>query len=154
AKADPGLAQALIEQILHIADTETYMGPPPQDQPYPQGVTKFMAWGAGTAQGRYADVFAFASLFAKNPSDKQKYLNAVSQYADYALGLNPMGMSYYTGLGVDQPNSPLHLDSYFTKYGVADGHNQDHAGHPIGNVPGILVYGPTDGRSGMQYQSA
>ena len=130
------------------------MGPEPENQPYPQGVTRFMGFGAATAQGRYADVYAFASLFTTDPARKQRYTNAVSQYADYALGLNPLGMSYYTGLGTDQPVSPLHLDSFFTKYGLSDGVTAEHVRKPIGNVPGILVYGPTEGRSGTPYQRA
>jgi len=151
---DDGLAAALKNQIMRTADTGTYMGPAPENDAYPQGVTKFMGWGAATAQGRYADAFVFASHLATDAEKKQKYINAVSQYADYALGLNPMGMSYYTGLGTDQPISPLHLDSYFTKYGLSDGVTSDHVGRPIGNVPGILIYGPTEGRSGVPYQRA
>jgi len=149
---DATLAQQLKDVIFHIADTETYMGPPPEGQPYPQGVTRFLGWGSGTAQGRYADVYAFASLLTPDASKKQAYLNAVSQYADYSLGLNPLGVSFYTGLGTDQPRSSAHLDSYFTKYGASDGITSDHVDHPIGNVPGILLYGPADGRSGAAYQ--
>ncbi len=113
-----------------------------------------MGFGASTAQGRYADVYAFATLFAADAAKKQRYINAVSQYADYALGLNPMGLSYYTGLGTDQPISPLQLDSYFTKLGLADGITNEHLNKPLGNVPGILIYGPTEGRSGAPYQLA
>ncbi len=61
---------------------------------------------------------------------EQKYLDGISQLADYALGLNPLGKSYVTGLGENPPHNPLHLDSYFTyKKG-------------LGNVPGIVIYGP------------
>jgi endoglucanase len=155
---DATLVQALKNKLLSYADSESYMGPPPENAPYPQGVTKFLAWGAGTAQGRYADVWMYGSLFTTDPVKKQNYINAVCQYADFSLGLNPMGMSYYTGLGVDQPNSPLDCNSYFTKYGLSDGvtadTHRDSAGNPIGNVPGILVYGPTEGRSGLDYETA
>ena len=170
ATTDDTLAQSLKNAIFNFADNGTYMGPAPETQAYPQGVTRFMGWGAATAQGRYADPFAFAYLLSTDVSKKQKYWNAASQYADYALGLNPMGISYfsglkehfaslggakYAGLVADQVQSPLHLDSYFTKYGASDGvSSPSHAGHPIGNVPGILVYGPTDGRSGAGYQLA
>lgn len=155
---DATLVQDLKNKILYYADTGTYMGPPPENEPYPQGFTAFLGWGAGTAQGRYADVWIYGSRFTTDPVKKQQYINAVSQYGDYSLGLNPMGMSYYTGLGVDQPNSPLDCNSYFTKYGLSDGitadTHRDGAGNPIGNVPGILVYGPVTDRSGAGYETA
>lgn len=151
---DAALAGKLNDQIFRFADNGTYMGPAPETEPYPQGVTKFMGFGAATAQGRYADVYVFASRFATDATKKQRYINAVSQYADYSLGLNPMGVSYYTGLGSDVPISPLHLDSYFTKYGLSDGVTSDHLNHSRGSVPGILLYGPSEGRSGAPYQLA
>jgi hypothetical protein len=94
----------------------------------------------------------YATLFTNNPTTLQKYINAVCQYADFPLGLNPMNMSYYTGLGTDRPNTPLDCNSYFTKFGVSDSvtlhsdgslENFQTNGLPIGNVPGIVVYGPT-----------
>ncbi|MBC7817554.1 MAG: glycoside hydrolase family 9 protein, partial [Planctomycetaceae bacterium] len=151
---DSGLVAALKNQIFRYADKGTYMGPAPEHEPYPQGVTRFMGFGAATAQGRYADVYAFASLLTADAAKKQRYIDAVRQYADYALGLNPMGLSYYTGLGTDQPISPLHLDSYYTKHGLSDGVTNEHVGKSIGNIPGILIYGPTEGRSGAAYQTA
>lgn len=149
---DGALASALRSRILTFADRGGYMGPPPENLPYPQGVSKSLGWGSGVAQGRYADLYCFAWLLTTDSVKQQVYFNAVSQYADYALGLNPLGMSFYTGLGTDQPNSPLHCDSYFTKKGLSDGVNHDHAGKPKGNVPGMLVYGPTMGRSNISYQ--
>ncbi|MDQ1924289.1 glycoside hydrolase family 9 protein [Massilia pseudoviolaceinigra] len=151
---DPALAQALKDRIVYFADRGGYVGPPPESQAYPQGATAFLAWGATTTQGKYADVYAFASLFAANAGKKQAYINAVSQYADFSLGLNPLGRSFVTGLGTDTPQSPAHLDSYFTKYGLADGAGANPHVKAIGNVPGIVVYGPTEGRSGAAYQTA
>jgi len=151
---DEDLAAALRSRILRHADRGTYMGPPPEQLPYPQGVTKFMGLGAATAQGRYADLYAFAYRLSDSPSDRQRFFNAAAQYGDFALGLNPLGMSFTTGLGTDQPRSPLHLDSYFTKYGIGDGITGDHQGRPKGNVPGILIYGPSRGRSRQPYQRA
>jgi endoglucanase len=152
------LQQNLKNLILGCAQTGTFMGPPPESQPYPQGVTKFMGWGAATAQGRYADTWMYACLLTNDTATLQRYTNAVAQYADFSLGLNPMNMSYYTGLGTDQPNSPTDCNSYYTKYGLSDGvtsdNHRDGNGNPIGNVPGILVYGPTDGNSGYDYQMA
>jgi endoglucanase len=156
--ANATLVQNLKNKILGCAQTGTFMGPPPETQPYPQGVTKFMAWGAATAQGRYADTWMYACLLTNDTATLQRYTNAVAQYADFSLGLNPMNISYYTGLGTDQPNSPLDCNSYYTKYGLSDGvtsdNHRDASGKPIGNVPGILLYGPTDGNSGTDYQMA
>jgi endoglucanase len=161
---DAALVQTLKNRVLQYADTQPYMGPPPETEPYPQGVTRYMNFGAGTAQGRYAELWIYATLCTTDSVKLPKYTNAVSQYADFPLGLNPMNMSYYTGLGTDQPISPLDCNSYFTKYGTNDRVTLNANGTaldnflsnniPIGNVPGICVYGPTDGRSEAKHQLA
>jgi endoglucanase len=147
------LATAMTNKILSFAANGGYMGGTPESSPYPQGATKFYSWGALTAQARYADIWVFASMFTTGAT-KQLYINAASQFQDYSLGLNPNNLSYTTGLGTDQAQSPLHLDSYYTKFGVSDGVTTDHVGHPIGNVPGITIYGGSDGRSNLSYQLA
>ena len=152
--ADQELAAKLRRRLLSHADRGTYMGPPPERLPYPQGVTKYMGLGAATAQGRYADLYAFAYRLSDSPDDRQRYFNAVAQYADFALGLNPLGISFTTGLGTDQPRSPLHLDSYFSKYGISDGITDDFPNLPRGNVPGILIYGPSRSSGRQPYQRA
>jgi len=129
------------------------MGFDPEEAFYPQGVTKAYGWGAATAQGRYADVYAFAYRLEEDSEKRAEYFSILSQFGDYALGLNPLGVSYVTGLGIVQPQSPLQLDSYFTKYGEIDGNNNSHEGVPIGNVPGILIFGPTAERSSVSYQA-
>ncbi len=96
------------------------------------------SWGNATSQGRYADPMIF--MYRLN-SDK-KYLNAISQLADYSLGLNPLGKSYVTGLGANPPNNPTHLDSYFS----------EKAGQ--GSVPGIVVYGPISDPSSVNWEKA
>ncbi|SHH30268.1 glycoside hydrolase family 9 protein [Massilia sp. CF038] len=151
---DAALAQALKQRIFSFADNGTYMGPAPENEAYAQGATKFVAWGAATTQGKYADVYAFAARFTSDSAKKQAYTNAVSQYADFSLGLNPLNRSFVTGLGTVVPRSPAHLDSYFTKFGLTDGVTQEHVGKPKGNVPGIVIYGPSQGRSGAAYQTA
>jgi endoglucanase len=108
---------------------------------YAQGATKAYGWGAGTAQGRYADVIAFAYRLEKDEDRRSMYFSILSQFADYALGLNPLGQSFVTSLGSVQVNSPLHLDSWFTRTQKG-----------IGVVPGLLVYGPSADRSGAEYQ--
>jgi len=148
------IADAARARILREAAKGGYMGFDETEAFYPHGVTKGYGWGSATAQGRYADVYAFAYRITDDPQLKSTYFGILSQFGDYALGLNPLGVSYVTGLGAVQPNSPLHLDSYFTKYGLADGDSDDHEGRPIGNVPGILIFGPTEGRSKQPYQLA
>ncbi len=144
---DSDLVSTMRAAIFNGADNGGYMGWKLDTYPYPMGVTKFMGWGAATAQGRFADVYCFAWLLTDDTQKKQNYYNAIGALSDYSLGLNPLGQSYVTGLGTVQPVSPLHADSYYTKYGKGD-----HDGDPIGNVPGIVVYGPTEGRSGAEYQ--
>ena len=144
---DPELCREMKSKILKAAETGGYMGKRTSEYPYPVGVTKSFGWGAGTSQGKYADVYCFAYRLTDDEAKKQDYFDEVSQYADYTLGLNPLGKSFVTGLGQNRVNSPLHLDSWFTKYGKGD-----HEGDPKGNVPGIVVFGPSEGRSKASYQ--
>lgn len=144
---DPELYDKMKSKIFRGAEKGGYMGKRASEYPYPVGVTKSYGWGAGTSQGKYADVYCFAYRLTDDKAKKQEYFNEVSQYADYTLGLNPLGKSFVTGLGHNRINSPLHLDSWFTKYGKSD-----HKGYPIGNVPGIVVFGPSEGRSKAFYQ--
>jgi len=148
---DSTLASNLYLRIKTGADNGGYMGWLPNAYPYPQGVTKFIGWGAATAQGRYADPAAYMYRLSQDPQEKQGYYDLVSQLGDYSLGLNPLGQSYVTGLGNNQVQSPLHLDSYWTKYGETP---QGGTQAAIGNVPGIVVFGFTEGRSGADYQTA
>lgn len=139
-KVDRSLKEALVSLVFEEAEKGGYMGFSLEDALYPQGVTKSYGWGAATAQGRYADVHAFAYRLAETEEEKARQFAILSQFSDYALGLNPLGMSFVTGLGSVQPNSPLHLDSYAA---IARG---------LGPVPGILIYGPSRERSNAAYQ--
>jgi len=147
------LAASISDLIFSQTERGGYMGFDPKTAFYPQGVTKAYGWGAATAQGRYADIYAFAYRLEQDSEKRAEYFSILSQFGDYALGLNPLGVSYVTGLGTVQPQSPLQLDSYFTKYGKNDGNNNGHEGVPIGNVPGILIFGPTAERSSVEYQA-
>ncbi len=138
---DTFLVERLKALIFEQAKKGGYMGFSMETSLYPQGATKAYGWGAATAQGRYADVYAFAYRLEKDAQEKQRLFGILSQFGDYALGLNPLGQSFVTALGMVQPNSPLHLDSWFTKTELG-----------LGNVPGILIYGPTEARSGADYQ--
>ncbi len=89
-------------------------------------------WGAMSVPSRPAGTI-FGALSATEPSEEahQKYVDALSLAADYALGANPTGMVFITGLGSVSPQEPLHGDSLaFIK---------DKGMPPI---PGIPVYGP------------
>lgn len=139
---DPALAEQLRSLILKQAERGGYMGFDMDRASYPHGVTRSLGWGSGTAQGRYADVHAFAYRLAETDSERNRQFAIIAQYADYALGLNPLGVSYVTGLGSEPPRSPLHLDSW------------PHIQEGRGPVPGIVVYGPSSERSGAPYQRA
>lgn len=148
---DENMATALYNKLKQGADRGGYMQWTIESNPYPQGATCFIGFGAGSAQGRYAEPAAYMYRLSENQADKQKYFNTVSQLGDYSLGLNPLGKSYVTGLGSNQVQSPLHLDSYFTKYGVLP---QGGSQPAIGNVPGIVVYGFTTSNSAAAYHRA
>jgi endoglucanase len=146
---DSALSEQLKQKIFETSHSGGYMGWKPETFPYPQGVTKFMGWGTATTQGRYTEAPMYAYRLSQDISQKQTYFDIVSQLSDYSLGLNPLGQSYVSALGSNPPNSPLHLDSWYTKYGYLP----DSSRQPIlGNVPGIVIYGPSWGRSGMGYQ--
>jgi len=150
---DTALRDTLRGVILSGAASGGYMKPPPEASGYPYGANKFYPWGHTTAQGIYARPYTYASLWVP-AATAQIYRNYESEYADHSLGLTPEGQSYYTGLGTDQPRSPLHLDSYFPKFGVSDGVSNIFVGAPKGNIPGLLVYGPNDAYPGVDYQVA
>ncbi len=133
---DSELAAALTDILLQQAARGGYMGIDRSTMRYPQGATKGYGWGAATAQGRYAELYLYAGLITEDSSDSKRYFNLAASLGDYALGLNPLGISYVTGLGTRGIQSPLHLDS-----------------HGIGStIPGIVVFGPSAKRSAIPYQ--
>eukprot|EP00041_Stephanoeca_diplocostata_P021179 m.487939 g.487939 ORF g.487939 m.487939 type:complete len:894 (-) comp21759_c0_seq4:409-3090(-) len=99
---------------------------------YPHGPVPTIAWGSLTSQGRVAEPVLFAYRLTEDAS----LLACVGRLADYALGLNPLGRSFITGLGHMPPTNPLHLDSYYTE------------ARGLGSVPGITIYGPDSDPSG------
>ena len=137
---DEQLQEQLREIVFTQADKGGYMGFDLSIPFYPQGAEKAYGWGAATAQGRYGDPIAFAYRLTEDEQKRSHYLSVLSQLGDYALGLNPLGQSYVTGLGTNQVTSPLHLDSYTAKE------------EGLGTIPGLLVYGPSEGRSRAEYQ--
>ncbi len=138
---DESLQTKLKELVFKQARDGGYMGFDLNIPYYPSLATKGYGWGAATSQGRYVDPIAFAYRLEEDEKEKEAYLAILSQAADYALGLNPLGRSYVTGLGSKVPKSPLHLDSYFSQQSQLDS-----------CVPGILIYGPSAQRSNAEYQ--
>ncbi len=99
-------------------------------------------WGNGVTTGKFMDtVYARLQMGGLSPSVAQDYFDALSLAADYALGGNPDGLVYFTGLGSRRVEEPLHLDALsFIKEGK-------------GPIPGIPVYGPVSDLSTAPYYS-
>jgi hypothetical protein len=83
-------------------------------------------WGHNVRQPQYA----CAPLLEWSLTREQKYFDAASQLMDYKLGLNPLGISYVTGLGFHQVHNPHDRESAYTK------------SKGWGAKPGITVFGP------------
>ncbi len=94
---------------------------------YPVGTPLNLRWwGSNVAQGQYS----FPILMLWRLNGEQKYINAVSQMMDYALGLNPLGKCFMTGLGFNRVHNPHDRESAYT---IEQG---------WGPRPGILIFGP------------
>ncbi|MGI5914541.1 MAG: glycoside hydrolase family 9 protein, partial [Bacteroidales bacterium] len=94
---------------------------------YPVGTPLSLRWwGSNVAQGQYS----FPILMLWRLTGEQKYINAVSQMMDYALGLNPLGKCFMTGLGFNRVHNPHDRESAYT---IEQG---------WGPRPGILIFGP------------
>ena len=94
---------------------------------YPVGTPMNLRWwGSNVAQGQYS----FPVLLQWRLNGEQKYIDAVSQMMDYALGLNPLGKCFMTGLGFNRVNNPHDRESAYTKE------------QGWGPRPGILIFGP------------
>ncbi|MEI7728529.1 MAG: glycoside hydrolase family 9 protein [Verrucomicrobiota bacterium] len=86
------------------------------------------SWGASTGVGRYGDFL----IHAWRLTGDARYRAAAARLADFALGANPPGWCFTSGLGVRPPYNPLHLDSYFM------------LGAGRGPAPGLVIYGITE----------
>ena len=84
------------------------------------------AWGHNVRQPQYAAV----PLLQWVLSGGQRYFDAASELMDYKLGLNPVGISYVTGLGFHQVHNVHDRESAYT------------ASLGQGPKPGITVFGP------------
>jgi endoglucanase len=83
-------------------------------------------WGHNVRQPLYA----CAPMLQWSLTGEQKYFDAASELMDWKLGLNPMGISYVTGLGFHQVHNPHDRESAYTK------------SKGWGPKPGITVFGP------------
>jgi endoglucanase len=83
-------------------------------------------WGHNVRQPYYA----CAPMLYWQLSKEQKYVDAASELMDFKLGLNPIGISYVTGLGFHQVHNPHDRESAYTK------------SKGWGPKPGITVFGP------------
>jgi endoglucanase len=83
-------------------------------------------WGHNVRQPRYAS----APMLMWSLTKEQQYIDAASELLDYKMGLNPIGISYVTGLGFHQVHNPHDRESAYT---INKG---------WGPKPGITVFGP------------
>ena len=83
-------------------------------------------WGHNVRQPQYA----CAPLLQWMLSKEQKYFDAASELMDYKTGLNPIGISYVTGLGYHQVHNIHDRESAYTE------------SLGWGSKPGITAFGP------------
>jgi endoglucanase len=83
-------------------------------------------WGHNVRQAQYA----CAPLLWWKLSGEQLYFDAASELMDWKLGLNPLGISYVTGIGFHQVHNIHDRESAYTE---AKG---------WGSKPGITAFGP------------
>jgi len=84
------------------------------------------AWGHNVRQPQYASAPLLQWMLSKD----QNYFDAASELMDYKLGLNPIGISYVTGLGFHQVHNIHDRESAYT---ISKG---------WGPKPGITAFGP------------
>jgi endoglucanase len=84
------------------------------------------AWGHNVRQPQYA----CCPMLQWSLTGEQRYLDAASGLMDFKLGLNPVGISYVTGLGFHRVHNIHDRESAYT------------AARGMGPKPGITVFGP------------
>jgi len=121
---DPEIVAFFKEAVREAADSAIAML---HQRAYPVGnETDGRAWGHNVRQPQYAST----PLLYWKLSGEQEYLDAASELMDYKLGLNPLGISYVTGLGSHRVHMIHDRESaYTTELGW-------------GPKPGITVFGP------------
>jgi len=97
---------------------------------YPVGNnTNGTAWGHNARQPNYACAPILNWLFTKD----QTSIDAACDMMNYNLGLNPLGISYITGIGFNQVRNPHDREFAFAKL------------KKLGLKPGITVFGTGPG---------
>lgn len=133
SKTDPATVAIFRDVLQQTADKQIAAF---EANAYPNGAPMNVNWwGSNVAQGQYS----YPLLMMWKLTGKQEYLDVVSQMMDYALGLNPLGKCYLTGMGVDRVHWPHDRESAYT---IEQG---------WGPRPGILVFGA--GNYVRDYQS-
>ena len=122
-KTDAATAAKFTEVLRQTADRQMgYF----EANAYPNGVPMNVNWwGSNVAQGQYS----YPLLMMWRLTGNQQYLDVTSQMMDYALGLNPLGKCYLTGMGYNRVHWPHDRESAYT---IEQG---------WGPRPGILVFG-------------
>ncbi|MFW5960158.1 MAG: glycoside hydrolase family 9 protein, partial [Chitinivibrionales bacterium] len=87
-----------------INDLESYTYPLGTD---PGG----WGWGQSVRQPR----LAFAPILQWGVSEEQEYIDAAAELMNYKLGLNPLGISYVTGVGFHRVHNIHDRESAYTK---------------------------------------
>lgn len=155
--ADSNVVQAWLAELEATAGGNGYHCDHPANEPiepYPHCIRAYGDWGAQVTTGVLTDHWIWAWILLENHPDREKWFDAAALLSQFPTGLNPMNMSFFTQHGSRYPISTTHLDSYFTKFGVSDGVTYDHVDNPKGQVPGLLIFGPTQGRRAAPYQRA
>ncbi len=120
-----------------LLDAVARMRTKAESSKYPVGAPTSASWGALTNQGRYAEPLIYLYRLTADPALRRE----VQAWADYPLGVNPLGRSFITGVGAAPIRAPLHLDSFFT------------AERGLGPVPGLTIFGPFENPSNVEYQA-
>ncbi|MBN2029876.1 glycoside hydrolase family 9 protein [bacterium] len=121
---DPVIVDYFIEMIQAAADSNIAEL---RKHAYPVGNNSATGgWGHNVRQPYYAS----APMLTWRLSHEQKYIDAASELMDWKLGLNPIGISYVTGLGFHQVHNIHDRESAYT---ISKG---------WGPKPGITVFGP------------
>lgn len=153
ALADPAIVRRGLQRIEAAAVKPGYQCDHPADpppEPYPQCLRAWGDWGRQVTTALRSDAWVWAWILLPQHPQRARWFEATALLAQFATGLNPLGLPFYTGLGDEGPRSSTHLDSYFTKFG----RGSEPAGQPLGQVPGLLIFGPSDHRGGGHWERA
>jgi len=124
SKTDPATVKIFTDIVKETADTQcSYL----DENAYPLATQSTLSWwGSNVAQGQYA----YPIVLMWKLTGEQHYIDVVSQMMDYALGLNPLGKCFMTGVGFNRVKNPHDRESAYT---IEQG---------WGPRPGILIFGP------------